>query len=627
MRLRAYLSDMGDLIELHVEGLSYERAEVVRRLVSASRYKRGTSSSGYVYQYPLTVAKCQEMRQAWGTDLKVHTKLSAWYKTALQDHDAQVANSAALDADLPTLRAQYPAFHDWLKPDQRVTAAWMRDAYRDGGLLADEMGTGKTAGVLAGLVERKVQGPVLILCPRISVRSVWGKHFAEHLPDVPVYLARGTRVSREKVVAAFMADPTPFKVLVGVAEMMRVKAIRAKGRIQKFLGYEYPALYTLSWAGAIVDESHKMMGAMDVVKANLAGEGLRDLPIDKTGLRLAVTATPFGKGGRIQAIFGTMHWLYPDEFPSKWAWLGRFFEIEKSQVFVKGGQGAKQTVTRVGELIDEPGLWADLGPRVLRRRMEDVSPEHRGLKNYIEVPCEMEGLQLRQYKGFTDNAELPVEGGIISTVGVLDYMTRCRQFANGALRAEGGRVVYTGESAKIDRLMDHLEKLGTDRKVVIASQYNEFLDAVERRFAHDGYWTDHTSLKNMPSGGTGYVRLDGKTSEAKRDAYMSAFQGTNGPRIFLLNSQAGGVSITLDAADELHALDEMYPPEANEQLYGRIFRRGRVHEVFYYLYRSMGTIDTTISANVEAGRLDQGKLLDGRRGKEYARTIATYKEL
>jgi hypothetical protein len=96
------------------------------------------------------------------------------------------------------------------------------------------------------------------------------------------------------------------------------------------------------------------------------------------------------------------------------------------------------------------------------------------------------------------------------------------------------------------------------------------------------------------------------------------------PRLFLLNSQAGGVSITLDAAEELHQLDRMYPPEANTQLYGRIFRRGRAHEVFYYLYESMGTIDEAITAKTEAGHAEQLRTLDGRRGLEYVRTLAKY---
>jgi len=97
-----------------------------------------------------------------------------------------------------------------------------------------------------------------------------------------------------------------------------------------------------------------------------------------------------------------------------------------------------------------------------------------------------------------------------------------------------------------------------------------------------------------------------------------------GPQIFLLNGKAGGVSITLDAADELHELDEMYPPEANTQLFGRIFRRGRVHQVYFYLYRSVGTIDEKIGEKVEAGVLKQAKLMDGRRGLTEMRELVKY---
>lgn len=238
-------------------------------------------------------------------------------------------------------------------------------------------------------------------------------------------------------------------------------------------------------------------------------------------------------------------------------------------------------------------------------------------------------------------------GGVITTVGVLDYMTRSRQFANGELRMEGGRVVYTGNSGKLDMMMAHLDRIGPQRKAVISSQYNEFLDVVEKRLATEGYR---------------WYRLDGGTSDTARESMMNDFQGegyhglhahgelktfdgpgitcpechvgtgrkhgtrcpVNRPTLFLLNSQAGGVSITLDAADELHQLDRMYPPEANTQLYGRIFRRGRAHEVLYYLYESMGTIDEAITAKTEAGHEQQLRALDGRRGLEFVRTLAQY---
>lgn len=619
MRIEAHLSTRTDRIELRTFTNNREYADRLRKAVSGGRfggagYDDNLDKPYFLFRYPLTTDTCVQMREAWGTELRVSKRLSDWYRSANVERKAQVERTQLVDTTLPRLSAAYPEFNAWLKGDQRVTASWIANAYRGGGLLADEVGTGKTAGVLAGLVEADIDGPILIVCPKISVKTVWGKEFHQHTPDVPVYMARGTRVSREKAMAAFAADKHATKVLIIVAEMLRVKAVRAGGRIQQFLGYEYPALYDIEWGAVVVDESHRLLGAMDVVKSNLAGEGLKALSYRKDRLKLAVTATPFGKGGRVEAMFGTLHWLWPDEYTSRWQWLGRFFEVTEDRVYVRGGGGAQTTVRKVGGLkggLTEQSFWGSLGPRILRRRMEDVSPEHKGLKNYVEVICEMEARQAKQYKNFTENAELVVQGGIISTVGVLDFLTRCRQFANGVLRKEGGRVVYTGESGKLDRFMAHLDQLDPTRKVVVSSQYNEFLDVVEARLLKEGI---------------GYWRLDGKTSEAKREEMMRCFQDPARIEqpVFLLNSQAGGVSITLDQAEELHQLDEMYPPEANTQLYGRIFRRGRVHEIFLYLYRSEGTIDEVIGHNVGEGHAAQLRVLDGRLGREYVRTLAQY---
>lgn len=625
MRLEAHL--ITDAILVRVYADSYEHASSVRREVTSSRYvgKYSDREGGiFGFKYPLSPDKCVEMREAWGDALKVHRDLSAWYREASQKRSAQVSVTKQADAELPVLASRYPAFNAWLKGDQRVTARWIANAYRRGGLLADEVGTGKTAGVVAGLIESGVKGGILIVCPKISVKAVWGKEFATHCPDVPVFLARGKRQARQKAIDDFMdSGAHEVAVLVVVAEMLRIKGERVQGRMKEQFGYDYPDLFDTDWNAVVVDESQNIMGSMDVVKGTLNAEGLKQLPLASDALKLAVSATPFGKGGKVESLFGTLHWLWPDEFTSKWGWLGKYFDVTDEEVYVKNGGGAKKSVKRIGGLTDEERMWRELGPRVLRRTMEEVSPEHRGLKNWVEVTCEMTTAQAVQYKKFTDDAELVVDGGIISTVGTLDYLTRCRQFALGVLRKEGGRVTYTGESGKLDRMEMLLER-HPDRKIVIASQYNEFLDVVEGRLDKLGYWGEYRGYPSThPSGA--YLRLDGKTSEGKRDAYMNLFQTDPRHRIFLLNSQAGGVSITLDAADIMICLDEMYPPEANTQLFGRIFRRGRAHQVIYYILRSLGTVDEQIGFNVENGAEQQRRLLDGRRGLEYARELAKYK--
>ncbi len=651
MRIEAHLSDTPRKLEVRVLGISSKpHFDSIRKNVRGSRYLgRLNDPNGYRCSYPLSVDTCQEMREKWGDNLKVAKSLAAWYREALAKRSAQVSITKQTDAHLPVLAKRYPAFNAWLKGDQRVTAAWVKGAYRNAGLLADEVGTGKTAGVIAGIIEAEVTGPVLVVCPKISVGPVWGKEFAKHVPDVPVYLARGKRKTREQAIADFAADPSVTKVLVIVAEMLRAKGEHVENRF-KLQGYEYPALQDVSWSAVVVDESQKLFGAMDVVKGTLASEGIRRLSYSTNPLRLAVSATPFGKGGRVSAMFGTLHWLWPDEYSSRWAWLERHFEVTEERVPVRGGGGMTKPVRKVGGLKHEEKFWTSLGPRVLRRTMEEVSPAHKGLKNFVEVLCEMEPAQRKQYETFTENAELPVQGGILSTVGVLDYLTRARQLANGVLRMEGGRVAYTGVSAKLDRLESLLEEL-QGRKVVIASQYNEFLDAAENRLDRVGYWSEYRGQSSTHPNGK-YVRLDGKTSETKRNEIMEAFQGGApevrvgitcrfcqagkgkphgercryrlGPSLFLLNAQAGGVSITLDAADAMIVLDE---PDSvtGTQLYGRIFRRGRAHEVTYYILRTMGTIDEQVGENVEAKHTEQLKVLDGRRGLEYARTIAKYR--
>jgi SNF2 family DNA or RNA helicase len=619
VQARAYLAEEGRiLVEFEPVGDKQQRDLAYRmsREVTAGRWQGRYARA----HYPLSADKCVEMRRTWGAALMVHKDLADWYRTAYVQRADQVALTKATDADLELLPQLAPEFTTWLKSDQRVAAAWIRDAYRDGGLLADEVGTGKTFSVTAGLMERGVKGSILIVCPKLSVRRVWGAALRRWAPW-PVYLAYGTRARRQRAIDAFLADAdADTAVLVVVSEMLRIQAKRVRGRVKDMAGYEYPDLFDVDWDAVVLDEAHKLLGGMDITHGNLAAEGLRRMNYATPALRLAATATPWGKGGKAESLFGHLHWLWPDEFPGKWAWLGKYFDVRQEQVFIKGGGGRKREVWKVGDLkngVDEQRLFEDLGPRVLRRTMEEVSPEHAGLRNPpIVVECDMGPAQVRQYKEFVTHGEVPIKGGILSSLGTLSFYTRARQCANGVLRMEGEKVRYDGESGKVDRLMQHLEEHGildgsSRRKVVVASQFNEFLDVV---------------AQELQSCGTEYVQMTGTTNEAERDRIMDAFQGEGGPQVFLLNAKAGGVSITLDAADEMHELDEMYPPEANTQLFGRIFRRGRAHEVWYYIYRSVGTIDEKIGVGVASGAATQARLLDGRRGLTQVRELAQYRE-
>ena len=582
------------------------------------------------WMYPATVDKIREMRRAWGADLKVHRDLGSWYRQAARAQRNQAKVGAQPNAVLHVVPHASPALYADLAPDQRAGARWIANAYDDAGLYAPEMGVGKTRTVIAGLMERRISGRVIIVCPKISVRSVWGRELAKYT-DWPVFLARGTRAQRERAIDqfwmtdAFLGPIGQPRVLVVVAEMLRIKAKLKNGRIQPddkgkstFVGFEYPELFGKKrpWDAIVLDESQKLLASLTTVKATLAGFGLKKLPQSTTPsrLRLAVTATPYGDGGEVYGMFGTFHWLWPKEYTSLWNFAEENFILSEQKI------GKDKSVKKMGPLRIEGGVEAfykTLGPRVFRRTLEEVSPDHKGKLRYWVQDCEMEPAQEKQYRYLSDHGEvMTVGGGLLIANGPLAELTRARQVANGEVVVTPTGVVFSGVSGKLEALMAALEERGITtgrgrRKVVIASQFNEFLWVV----------CDRLDDAKVP-----YHLMTGATSDTKRDAMMDAFQARGGPRVFVLNGKAGGVSITLDAADEMHQLDEMYPPEANEQLHRRIFRRSRVHKAHIIYYRSMGTIDENIAGSVGAKLHQQLKAMDGRRGRSVVRELVKYQE-
>lgn len=656
------------------------------------------------WHYPLSIETCLALRAAFGDALRVGKDLAEWYHHAKAQATDHASLSAAEDA---TLSEWVPIkLRRWLRGYQRVGALWIAEGYRGAGLVADEPGLGKTPETLAALLEEGVEGPVLVVCPKASVKSVWGYEARRLLPGVPVYLCRGTRERRERMLRRFSNDvarnPTRLRIVVVVAEMLRVKlgnpcytykqtdeliddpesllpykivignkvggmckqrlksiegecrlhindprviaeamypdepeeiiALQAKelGEDKVPVGFEYPILFDRylfgGWRWVVLDESHKLLGSLTVTKANLMGRALKLLPYSAAHRRYALSGTPFGRGGKIQGLFGTLHWLWPDEYTSFWKWAREVFETEervinrhgKTVTEILGPKGLARNASAEEEAAAWERFLASLGPRVLRRMkgemLKDLEP-----KTYVEVVCELDPRQARQLQEMADYAEITTPQGPVIVNGLLALRTRSQQLANGALTMHGdGKVAFTQESGKLDRLWEMLDARGIidgapGDKLVIASRYNEFLDAIAAMLHKDK---------------VDYYRLDGSVPESRRNALMEQWQGPRrGVRVMLVNVKAGGVSINLDAADEMHMMDEDPDPGVNKQMEDRIHRASRVHKVVIYYYRTEGTIDYLAAHNVEYRRQLQHAVLDGRRGVEDERVMQAEKGL
>lgn len=678
----ADLTPDGERITLRTNGKNFEWNLERCKQVFGNRFHKGGGEK--YWHYPATVATCLRLREVWGEELRITNRLANWYRQVNADTTQHAQLALSKDADLAHVP---PAFAAWLRPSQRVGARWIAEPYEGAGLVADTPGLGKTTEMIAGLIEAKVQGPVLVVCPKNAVRLTWGAELARHAPDVPRYLCHGTRERREQELARLhadiAADPHRLRFVVVVSEMLRVEMglpCRTKPRPQADgtmsegtvlsgmcprrrktpdnscdlhteepvlekkklvpVGFSFPPLFSPAalgggWAAVVLDESHKLLGSLTVVKGNLMGRGLRLLPEREGAYRYAMSGTPFGKGGRVQGMFGSLNWLWPHEYTSFWRWAEQVFDIEEKVVGRKmvrvrkiaGLKGLNPSAPLEDQIKALEGFLRTLGPRILRRTKEEVLPELPP-KQYLEVVCPMIPRQAKQYRQLMAAAEVKTRGGVVTANGTLALLTRERQIANGEItQTPSGKPTFTGESGKLERLWEALEERGIldgepGEKLVVASEMTEFTDVIARQ------------LKEW---GVPFYHFDGSTPDKMRDAQVQAWQNNlpledrrrrgqrdvEGalPRVFIVNSRAAGVSINLDAADEMHLLDEMWNPEDNEQLEDRIHRASRNHHVRIYYYRTEGTIDYVKAHSVAAKRRAQRLVLDSNRGVDVLRAM------
>jgi SNF2 family DNA or RNA helicase len=155
--------------------------------------------------------------------------------------------------------------------------------------------------------------------------------------------------------------------------------------------------------------------------------------------------------------------------------------------------------------------------------------------------------------------------------------------------------------------VDRLAEVGIDPKepegdacAVVASQFARIADMV------------HAYLNSI---GIKAERITGAVTGQERARIQREFQegGPDAPRVVVMTTTAGGVSITLDRADTVHILDETWVPDDQEQLEDRIHRASRMHRVTCYYYRSKNSIEQYIQeVNIDKRSVNKA-ILDIRR--------------
>ncbi|KAJ7517902.1 hypothetical protein O6H91_21G045300 [Diphasiastrum complanatum] len=454
-----------------------------------------------------------------------------------------------------------------LKSYQIKGVKWMISLWQNGlnGILADQMGLGKTVqtiGFLAHLKGMGMHGPFLICAP-LSTLSNWVSEVKRWAPSMHVLLYHGSKDERidlrRKSMPYTITDTFP--VVVTSFEIVI--------RDRRFLS-QY------KWKYIVVDEGHRLKN----FDCKLLRE-LRQIPAANT---LLLTGTPLQNN--LAELWSLLNFILPDIFTSMHEFQS-WFDFSGRQ-----SNGMKQ------EEIDEKKrlqviskLHLILRPFLLRRLKGEVEKGLPQKKEIILYACMTE--QQKQFQEHLINKTL-VEfleeksstPGAMTKSRLNNIVMQLRKNCNhpDLLSSQFDDDVnwppvetllnQCGKLKLLDRLLSHLKKRG--HKVLIFSQMTRILDLLE-------YYLQERGLEPC--------RIDGSVKQIDRQEQIRDFNSEGKKFVFLLSTRAGGLGINLTSADTVIIYDSDWNPHVDMQAMDRCHRIGQTRPVHVYRLATAHSIE------------------------------------
>lgn len=486
-----------------------------------------------VWYVPCTWSSCLALRATFGADMEIGPDLNAWaltYRTTV--HDPALALRDVLDA---------PGDPD-LFPHQRADVQFLTTVRR--GLLASEMGVGKTASVIRTLVELTRRGenvfPVMVVAPN-SVKTAWKREFEHWWPGVTVQVVTGTAAQRRKQLTTkahvYVLNYESLRSHSRLApygstalrrcidcggEDARVTTARCQTHIRE--------LNNIAFQTVIADEAHRAKDPT-AQQTRALKAAAADAPF-----RYAMTGTPIAND--VVDLWSILNFMDPTEWPSKTRWIDRLVDITYNVfggIVVSGVKAGRQ---------DE--FDATVYPRMRRMTKDVVLPFlPEVIEERRDIP--MTPKQEKAYKELCEHMLTMLDSGeLLTATNTLTMSLRLLQLASsyGELLVEEVTDPETGEirsrdkfilsdpSSKIDAFMDDLDDF-KGRSVVVFGVSRQLIMLLSKAL----------EKKKIPHG-----LIVGGQHPIDRQQAIDEFQAGK-TKFILVTVAAGGTGITLTAAD------------------------------------------------------------------------------
>jgi SNF2 family DNA or RNA helicase len=532
------------------------------------------SPKDQVWRAPLSWTTCLALRSTFRDGLTIGPNLNEW---ATNELNTRIGPSNAF-RELESADGDEDLF-----PHQRAGVQFLKTARR--ALLADEPGLGKTAQAIRALKAIQDSGeevfPALIVCPN-TLKKNWAREFSKWWPGVKTQVIKGTASQRKK---QFESGADVY--------IINWESLRSHSRLS---GYGSIALVHCKACGGLNEavtetrcEVHpRELNKIDF-KAVVADEIHRSKdPKSKqsralwsaTGdaqIRFALTGTPIANN--VVDLWSILHWLSPQDWPSKTKWIDRMIDIMLNAF---GGMmviGVKPTMQ------DE--FYKSVNP-VMRRMLKKVVLPHLPPVLNERRDVEMSPKQKKAYEQMRDTMIAELESGdALTAPSILTQTTRLLQFASSyadmVVDESTGemKAILSEPSCKVDALMDDIGNgdFGDDSVAVcaVSRQLIELLSAAMTK-------------AKIPHG-----LITGAQNEDERQKAVDDFQEGR-IKWILFTAQAGGVGITLTTARRLVMLQRPWSLVDHKQALDRVHRIGsEIHDSILIMdYVTEGTIEERV---------------------------------
>jgi SNF2 family DNA or RNA helicase len=422
---------------------------------------------------------------------------------------------------------------------------------RGSGLLAFDVGLGKTVTSVAAIEADSTAKKILVLVPA-SLKFQWQDELEKFVDSPSVSVITGTPKERTE---AWKKDAKYYIANYELLLPYRWKTVKSEDEDTpdykyKVATHDFPIISAVDWDYIVADEATKI--------SNPNATCVKGIKLLKSRHRFALTGTPISN--RPDELWSIIDWVSPKYLGSYWSFLNRY-TVKNIFHGIAGYRNLDQLAIKVK-------------PFVLKKSKEEVLPDLPE-KRVITVPVELSTKENQVYQTIKKELweDLPKDVGIGSIAAAQHTLVKLLKLrlcvdSLALLPPEDTKLAKAPESAKFEALETILEELD-GQPVIIFTEFSKMADILAEK------------LKSY--------KITGSVNAEIRNEIVQGFN--RGENSILVMTRAGSLGLNLQAAKAVVHYDQPWSLAQKIQREGRAHRMGQKDMVLIYNLLARKSVD------------------------------------